>query len=199
MYNEKKMIICFILLPLTMIALICSIFLPKSANRIERINSFAVDSFGRLYLQSDENRDDIWMYENGKYIGTIDLRESLKNAPNGFSSRGSCFTIKRDVLYVATSTYVYQLDLQGNMLDSYKDRSNLHGRISGKRYVADNGDCYLKKNVLFRTSIIKDNGEVIYQISVQAAVLKWMGIISTVLFAVVVTTIVLHYWKERYC
>lgn len=199
MYNEKKMIICFILLPLTMIALICSIFLPESANRSERINSFAVDSSGRLYLQCDENRNDIRMYEDGEYIGTIDLCESLKNAPNGFSPRGSCITIKRNVLYVATSTYVYQLDLQGNMLDSYKDRSNLYGRISGKRYVADNGDCYLKKDIQFRTSIIKDNGEIIYQISVRAAVQKWVGIISTILFAVVVTTIVLHYWKKRYC
>lgn len=199
MIHDKKLLICSILFPLLVISFAYTMFVPNSGNAVTHINCYAVDSYGRLYLQSEDNRDDILLYENGKYVGTIHLDTSLENAKNSFSSRGSFFTIMKDVIYVTTSTYVYQLDLQGNMLDSYKDITNLHGRlITAKKYIADNGDLYQKRNVMFRTSIVKNNEEVIYQIPVRAAILKWVEIISVVLFAVVVITVVVHFRKEQY-
>ena len=199
MDKDKKIVICFVLFPFIIVILGVCLLASTLGGVMIHINNFAVDSTGRLYLQNEDDRTSILVYKNKMHIDTINLNEALKEASDEVVIKGVFFTIKNDTIVVATSDHVCKLDLQGNLIDYSRDRTNIQGRLSGQsQFIADNGDVYQRKNVLGRTSIVKNNAEVVYQISILSVILKWISGISTVLLVIVIITVIKYYWKERY-
>ena len=71
-------------------------------------NGFAIDSLDNLYV-GKENK--IEKYYNDVLIGTIDPQ----------TSRAYAFTIKDDTILLSTTSTVYTLDLNGNIVSERED------------------------------------------------------------------------------
>lgn len=148
-------------------------------------NGIAVDSEGRLYIGAEH---EIAVYEEGKKILSI--------SPH--TSRAYLFTIENDQILLSTSSVVYQMDLEGNVLLEWEDEgTKTYNRLQKVRkyFVAENGKEYQMKN-FFRPACVECNGEVIFVESIGSFIVRS-------LFWLVVTSLVflfpycIHIWYKR--
>lgn len=132
------------------------------------ISGFAVDHADRLYIGAS---NEIRVYEEGKQIGSI--------SPH--TSRGYIFTITDgDTILLSTSTTVYLMDLDGNVIETKEDAgTDTYNQLSyrKRRFVSQNGDTYEIASKLGRTTIIKNNNTVVYQMDTLSYTVKLLVII----------------------
>ncbi len=132
------------------------------------ISGFAVDDSDRLYIGASK---EIRVYEDGKQIGSI--------SPH--TSRAYIFTITDgDTILLSTSTTVYRMDLDGNVLETKDDAgADTYNQLSyrKRRFVSENGDTYEIASKLGRTAIIKNKNTVVYQMDALSYAVKLLVII----------------------
>lgn len=171
---------CFILIAATIA--FCSFQISVGMVSVTN-NCFAVDSSGKVYVESD---DDIYVYQDNKLQYVFSEFDGFQ----GISRKGTFFTITEDDIFaLATGGYIYYMDLQGNVLESYTYEelpAVYYDLIPGdKAFVAANGDRYKMEHALGRTSIVKNGKEVVYQISLFSYFVKLAFFLS---FAALIPT-----------
>ena len=117
-------------------------------------SGFAVDCKERLYIGM---RNEIRVYENGQIVRTISPQ----------TSRAYRFTIQEDqTILLSTSTKVYTMDLEGNVLSCKEDPgADTYNQISYRRrkFVSQKGDVYRSVGILGWTGIVKNGEQIVYQ------------------------------------
>lgn len=159
-------VVCFYsVLGIIYVCLVCT----KIANPF--IKSFAVDSEGMVYIAE---MDSIAVYDEKTKVGQIDINVN----------RPWYFTITEDdeILYCTSST-VWRIDLEGNELEKKQDNSaQTYSKLQFSSKDEDkHGNTYKRVSYLGRTKIVKNQTEVLYQISVLsyfAKILLYIGLIS---------------------
>jgi len=118
------------------------------------ISGFAVDHEERLYIGLG---NEIRVYENGQIVRTISPQ----------TSRAYRFTIQEDqTILLSTSTKVYTMDLEGNVLSCKEDPgADTYNQISYRRrkFVSQKGDVYRSVGILGWTGIVKNGEQIVYQ------------------------------------
>lgn len=118
------------------------------------VSGFAVDDANRLYVGTTKG---ICVYEEGKLVDNI----------NPKTSRTYMFTITEDDnILLSTSTKIYIMDLNGNVLETKDDSgADVYNQLSYKKrkFTTDKGDVYKLSNFGW-TKIVKNSTEVVYQI-----------------------------------
>ena len=162
-------------LPLALVSIIlfCTVtpclFLVITGTVQFSISSFAVDSQDRLYVGTKKG---IEVYDNGELVGSI----------NPKTSRTYMFTItEEDQIVLSTSSKVYLMDLEGNVLDTKDDLgADVYNQISYKKgtYTSRKGDVY-KLNI-GSSKITKNGNEVVFQIDGLSTATKYILLIAFV-------------------
>jgi len=133
------------------------------------IPCFSVDSSERLYIGLSGK---ILVYDEGTQIASISPK----------TSRTYMFEVQSDdTIILSTSTTVYLLDLDGNVIDSWDDTGcNTYRDLQrGKRHQSsENGTQYSIKSPLGWTRIVRDGNELVYRISIYSYVMKLLLFIS---------------------
>lgn len=127
------------------------------------ISSFAVDGANRLYVGT---QDKIQVYADNSLIDTI----------NPKTSRSYVFTINDDEkIILSTSTKIYTMDLEGNVLDTQTDLgAHMYNKIQyNKRgFLSQSGDEYRLVSELGWTRIVKNGRETVFKISLLSFFVK---------------------------
>lgn len=156
---------CFFCIILTCIMLIIS------GQATLSVSGFAVDNVDRLYIGKQR---EIQVFENGKLLDSIRIP----------ATRTYVFTIQDgNKLLLSTSTKIYVMDLDGNILETKEDlAADTYNQISYRKrmFVSDKGDVYKLTNSLGRTKIIKNKTDLVYQIDVCSSVVKVLIVICFV-------------------
>ena len=158
---KRLMIFCFV---------ICSVMFPclyliisGSANLF--IDSFAIDSYDRLYIGKAGKID---VYENGNFQYSIDI----------CASENYAFTITDDNhIILATLHNVYTLTLQGDEVSVSDDpSSDMYDKLKSKNHIfqTQNGNTYKRVCYLGRTKILKNDHDVVYRIDLMSFVVKML-------------------------
>lgn len=165
----KRMLAIFSAI-LSCIVLCCLILLFSGVVNIS-VSGFAVDSSNRLYVGTAKQ---IHVYEGSRMVNSI--------SPH--TSRAYAFTIIEDEnILLSTSTTVYVMDLNGNILSTADDHgADVYNQISyhKRKFVSANGDVYRLTNILGRTQILKNDSELVFQIDVLSYIVKLLLICSFV-------------------
>lgn len=176
-----------------LMCLICIGFLLTKSVELS-VDCFAVDSTGKLYVGSNGR---ICVYDNRKCLYVIDKYGGIGDIP----VKGAIFTITSDdMITMVTGGYIVTMDLMGNVQEMKEDNaSSIRAQMERKkdRFVSQNGDIYIKRNVLGRTCIQKNGDETVYQISIGSLLVKIMLAISVLGFVVAVPAIVVHELREQ--
>lgn len=164
------------------LVVITCIFMIISGTVTLSISSFAVDSRDRLYIGT-ENKINI--YQDGEIIHTIE-------SP---TSRSYVFTIEKDEIVLATPSTVYRMNLEGDIAGEQEDPSaGEYNRLQWKKaFVSRSGDSYKKVGFLL-TRIIKNDNQVVYQVSTLSVVVK---LILAICFIALFSTPVYLYKKQE--
>ena len=140
------------------------------------IESFAVDSQNRIYIGRPE---EIHVYEGDRLVKRISAQ----------TSRGYQFTVlKSDAILLSTSSNVYTMDLDGNVLSVREDvGTKTYNKLqyARKNFTSHKGDQYQIRDALGRAKIVKNGTETVYQISVLSVIVKRLialCIVSIILF-----------------
>lgn len=160
------------------------------------IDCFAVDSTERVYVGLDSK---ICVYEEQQLLYTIREFKGLGD----ITVKASIFTITPDdTLKMATGGYVIFMDLDGNVQEIQLDNadSSVFTQMESKKnkFVSSDGDVYTKRHALGRTFIQKNDGEIVYQISVFSFVVKLLLIVSILGFVVSVPAILVYELRDRW-
>ena len=188
MATEFRVFLCIIALILTCIVAIPCFFAVYFGWVDPYIEYFGVDSTNRIYILHGKN---IFVYEQGVLLNTIDLETSFLSIRDEIKLRSPGFTITpEDVILLETDGYICILDLQGNVLHYKVDSDNTYMMLSKMtEVVTSNGDIYRRENTLGRTAIIKNDLEIVYQITVPSMVVKWCLGFSAIMLSVTVVTL----------
>lgn len=156
---KKQLIICFISVSILFLCIISKLTGLTDSD----VKCFAVDSNDRIYVGKSEK---ILVYDNGIAV----------NCLNPQTSRGYMFTITEDDhILLSTANTVYSMDLEGNILDTWKDSaSSVYTEIQFNKncFESKNSDVYSLKYRLGWTRILKNNCEVVYKITTLSFVVK---------------------------
>lgn len=140
-------------LPFIIGLFICIILLISGTATLS-ISGFAVDDYERLYVGTAKA---ISVYEDGKLAYKIDPQ----------TSRTYRFTIDDNgKLLLSTSTKIYIMDLEGNILETKEDSgADTYNQISYRKneFVSQKGDKYRLIN-FGRAKIVKNGTQTVYQI-----------------------------------
>ena len=164
----KKIFVVVHLFAAIIIAYACLVLTEVSSPFIE---SFAVDSEGKVYIASENS---IAIHSGQTEIGRIDIN----------AKRPWRFTInEKDEIICCTSSTVWKVDLSGNELEKYQDHSaQLYSKLQFSSRDEDMyGNTYRRVSYLGRTRIIKNETEVVYQISLLSLftkILLYFGLIG---------------------
>lgn len=159
--NIKKSVVIYIII-LFVISSACLMLIASNAVTIA-YNGFAIDSSGILYLGKNAK---IEKYFNGEIVGNIDPQ----------TSRGYAFTIQNDdTMLVSDASIVYKLELNGNIVDSWKDIgtqtfNEMHKKE--KSFVTNSGKIFLMKSKMGRVSIVSEDGNCIYKMPMLDYIVK---------------------------
>ena len=138
------------------------------------VSGFAVDGADRLYIGTQK---EIQILEDGKLINSISVP----------TSRTYVFTIQNgNELILSTSTEVYIMDLDGNILETREDLgADTYNQISyrKRRFVSENGDLYTLSGILGRTKIVRNKQDIVYQIDGFSFFIKILFVICFVSIA----------------
>ena len=140
-------------LPFFLVLIVCMSLLISGAATLS-ISGFAVDDYERIYVGT---ANAISVYEGGKLAYEIDPQ----------TSRTYRFTIDDNGnLLLSTSTKIYIMDLQGNIIETKEDPgADTYNQISYRKnkFVSQKGDEYRLIN-FGRTKIVKNGTQTVYQI-----------------------------------
>ena len=148
-------------------------------------NGFAIDSLDNLYV-GKENK--IEKYYNDVLIGTIDPQ----------TSRAYAFTIKDDTILLSTTSTVYTLDLNGNIVSEREDYEleTFNMLQHQKNFTAANGKTYFLKSSFGRKKIVSEDGNVIYNMPVKDYIVKLM-FIAAFISAFIIIPIIVYKWRKE--
>ena len=184
MLHPKKILILLLIIvfPVFMV----SILLTITGAITTSYSGFAVDSYERIYVGTES---EIEVYDKGLLLKTISPK----------TSRGYAFTIQEDnTILLSTSTTVYVMDLDGNVINEYDDVGtktfNMLQREK-KTYVAENGSTYYLKNKMGRIEIVNDNNDVLYKMPILDYIIKLLLFFSSVI-AVIFIPIIIWRWRK---
>lgn len=156
---------CFFCIVLTCLMLIIS------GTATLSISGFAVDNVDKLYIGKHK---EIQIFEDGKLINSIRVP----------TSRTYVFTIQEgNKLLLSTSTKIYVMDLDGNILETKEDLgADTYNQISYRKrtFISDSGDTYKLSNLFGQTRVIKNNTDLVYQIDGCSFVVKVLVVICFV-------------------
>lgn len=197
--NFNRRLIYFTFVFMLILANIIGSAITLSGRAHPSLNCFAVDSEGRVYVGTG---DTIRVYSDNQYLYTFSDLDIFDEIP----MKGTVFTItEEDVLLMSTYVNFYEMDLQGNILNvwpySEKQVESSKIREQGKLPITRGEDEYSLRNSLGRTSIVKNDIEVVYQISLASLAVKMVSILTIVTFlpmVVIGSKIFLNYWQERH-
>lgn len=119
----------------------------------DRWYGFGIDSNGKLYVGEEKQ---IAIYSNGQLEKLIPIPQN----------RSYFFTVQGDdTILLATATYAFVLDLNGNLLNSEPDpNGSLYFDLQSIQEVkASNGNRYYHRKLLGRRIIERNDGEIIYK------------------------------------
>lgn len=152
------------IVPLACVLFICVMLVICNAVTLS-IESFAVDSQNRIYISRPE---EIHVYEGDRLVKRISAQ----------TSRGYQFTVlKSDAILLSTSSNVYTMDLDGNVLSVREDvGTKTYNKLqyARKTFTSHKGDQYQIRNEIGRTKIVKNGTETVYQISVLSVIVKML-------------------------
>lgn len=176
MHDKKLMIALAVFAPAFFcVMLFCLIFIISGKASLS-LFGFAVDRADRVYVGV---QNEIRVYEDGKIVNTITPQ----------SSRNYAFTIRDDLILLSTSTNIYWMDLDGNILKTEQDfgASTFNDLYWNKwKFISENGDEY-RLTGIFVTRIIKNRSETVYQsdgLSVAVNVLFPLCFVAMFVFAI---------------
>ncbi len=197
MDQERTLFACMVTLIVSAFIIVLCITLMLFGVVRFSVDCFAVDSSGKLYIGQEGH---IHVYEDSKLVRTISEFDGLGSIP----VKGFVFTIEADdTITMATGGHVISMDLEGKVLETQKDtaEASVRSRLeSGKyRFRSSNGDMYRLKSSLGRTSIVKNDAEVVYQISALSFAAKIALCIAIVSFiASLIGYIVIELKEQAY-
>lgn len=152
------------------------------------ISSFAVDSKERLYVGTTKG---INIYDNGELVDSI----------NPKTSRTYRFTItEEDRILLSTSDKIYLMDLEGNVLETKEDLgADVYNQLSYKKrtFTSPNGDIY-KLHSFGRSKIIKNENEVVFQMTGLSTVTKYILRIAFIVLLLYLVTMLIRRSKESW-
>lgn len=143
------------------------------------IECFSVDSSDRIYVGTQGK---ISVFSDGELIDTLSPK----------TSSAYVFTItENDQIILATSTKIYTMDLQGNVLHEEAEYDAFNQLSYKKRkFVSKNGDEYIITNQLARSSIVKNGTETVFKISPLSMIVKILLAVSIIMLISFVTWVV---------
>ena len=134
---------------------------------------FSMDSAGRLYVGKNEA---IEVYEEGRQIGAISPK----------TSRAYLFRITEDdKIILSTVTKAYTMELDGTVINTWDEQgSDLYDSLENGRFqhTSLSGDIYQVKELLWWTKIVKNDAEIVYQISALSFATRIMLYVCAVSF-----------------
>lgn len=182
---KDKHLICVYVSVISVLLLICALLI-YSGIASPFISCFAIDSDDRLYVGKHDRID---VFENGVLTNSIFSK----------TSRGYVFTIlEDDTIQLSTSTIVYSMDLNGNIISSYEDNgSHVYNQIQKSKFsfITTKDDAYCLKGILGRTRIIKNNTIVVYQLSPLSFMVKIA--LYAIAFSVVIFTVLIGRYRKK--
>ena len=161
---RKLIIICFAFI---LISFVCVIAMLTGLADTE-IRGFAVDSSGRIYVGMN---NEIRVYDKDIQVNSISPQ----------SSRAYAFTISEDdTLLLSTANKVYKMTTDGEILDSWEDKASLTyiNLRRNKNEFTSGKDTYTLKGTFFRSRIVKNNNETVYQITLLSFIFKILSFIG---------------------
>lgn len=197
MDNNGKLISCLVVCVICVLLVLSCGVISLTQNGDYSIGDFAVDSDGRVYIYYDMKQT-IYVYQNGQFL--YDYGEM--NDMTLRSKRGVRFAItENDELWLLESNSFYAMDLEGNLIressyaDAYDDSRFIeyHNRV----YEDAQENVYtMKGKFLGWTRVIKNDVDVVFQISGVAFFCK-IGTLLGVLAAILPTAVMIRiYWRE---
>lgn len=165
--------------------LICSILI-YTGTASPFISCFAVDSDNRVYV-GQHNRIDV--FDNGVLVNSIFSK----------TSRGYVFTvIEDDTIQLSTSTTVYTMDLDGNIISSCEDKgSHVYNQIQKIKFssITTKDGTYCLRGIFGWTRIVKNNAIVVYQLSPLSFAVKIT--LYTLAFSLVIFTTLVGWYRRK--
>ena len=173
MYIDKiyVKIFCF-LSGIFAVVLPCLILIATGVVSTE-IKCFAIDSTDRIYVGRARKID---VYEDGVLVDSFSAK----------TAKAYAFTIlPDDTILLSTSTIVYSMDLEGNVLNSYTD-TGTYDTLRGESevFTTQSGDVYKLKGKFVWPRIVKNSDEVVYKISIGAFIIRFILCVSVICFVV---------------
>lgn len=148
-------------LPILLIQFVCVILLISGAVNLS-ISGFVVDNSDRIYVGTAKA---ISVYENGELVREI----------NPKTSQTYRFTMDDNGnLFLSTSSEIYIMDLEGNILETREDPgADAYNQISYRKnkFISQKGDEYRLIN-FGRSKIVKNGTQTVYQIDVFSYLVK---------------------------
>ena len=172
--TKKMMLSLAIVCPSLFVVLLSCFVLVITGTVTLSVSGFAVDHFDRLYIGTT---NEIRVYEESRIVKNI--------SPH--TSRTYVFTIQEgENILLSTSTKVYVMDLDGNVLETKEDPgADIYNQLSYQkgRFISDKGDIYRMSSVFGWTRITKNSTEIVYQIDVLSFCVKLLlAICAIVIF-----------------
>lgn len=197
MYNDRRLFNWVIVGIVCVVLLLTCMVIAMTRKGDPSIGEFAVDSSGRVYIYYDM-RQDIHVYQNGQFL--YDYGEMNDMASR--TKRGIRFVITEDDEFWMLENDFYALDLDGNLIEtaSYSQafqKSSYIGNHNGI-YTDAQGNVYkMKGQFLGWTRVVKNDAEVVFQISGLAFFAKLGTSIGVLGFVLSLIAVLRIYWKDR--
>lgn len=151
--------------------------------------SFAVDSFGKLYVGKDSKIE-------------VYIDQSLVKSIFPMTTKGYLFTIENDdSILLSDASTVYVMDLNGIVLSQREDQfSTVYSKLNSNKeiFVTTSGMKYIKRNILGRIEITQDfenTSTVVYRMPLLDYVVKvvfWTILVS----GFIITPFIHSEWKK---
>ena len=169
-----------IILLLVLVPMIVYVTLVLTGVAVPFIDIFAVDSEGNLYIAE---YDTISVYDDQSKLEEININRK----------RPWRFTItENDEIWCCTASAAWRVDLEGTELERRNDPSaQMYSRLQLTFRDEDGyGNIYSRVSYLGRTKIVKNNTEVVYQISLLSYFVKLLLYFAVASFIIGLSVIV---------
>lgn len=153
------------------------------------VSGFAVDRNDRIYIGI---QNQICVYKDDLLVRTISPQ----------TSRAYVFTIVDDRILLSTSTTVYIIDLDGNIIETQADpgaHTYNHIQYSKRKFISHSNDTYKLKDQIGWTRIVKNGAETVYRISFLSFLVKilFLGCVPAVIIFSIWTVLKVKFNKLK--
>lgn len=182
---KKFVVLC---LSFNVLILNLAIFLSALGYAHFYFNGFSVDSKNCLYIGKDSI---IEVYKNNSLLKTI-------NPP---TSRSYVFSIQNDdTIILSTSSVVYIMDLDGNIINSYEDTyTKTYNSLKKKtnKFTTKDGEQYSIKHRFSRLEIVNSNNTIVYQMPLLDFVVRIVFVVSFLSLWILVPILIYRIKSEQ--